>query len=670
MMRIILPRLLAGAALFCLPFSDALAQAPVPAKPGAASPTSPSKPMLPSPLPAHPRLFASPADWDALKARIATDPVSARIFASLKTHAEMLLTEPTLTRKMEGRRLLHVSRDCLERVSTLAMVSLVTGDERYTKRAVEEMKAIAAFPDWNPSHFLDVGEMALGLAIGYDWLYHKMSPEDRTIILRALYDKGVGPTWAGKDQPHWVLSTNNWNQVCEAGITIAALAIAEDYPEIAEKTLRRAVDNLGRCTGSYAPDGAYAEGPMYWGYGTSFHVTLLSAVQHLTGQAFGMDAYPGFDKSGDYMMQMSTPTGQFFCYSDCRPRRGFVVGLFWYAGRYERPDLVGFELENLEKAMSKYDKQKQNAGMRLLPLTLFWWKPELKNPATPPAPEPLHWLGRGPVPVAVHRSAWSDPNALYAAIKGGHPGYSHGHMDEGSFILESDGVQWATDLGMEEYHALESIGVNLWNGAQNGQRWKIFRLGPDSHNILRFNGQHQNITGKAEIVRFSANGPQPHTVVDLTPSYPKQVASVQRGLAMLDGKAFLIQDEWKTLPAGGEDSAPVTVDWQMLTLAEKATVSDDKRSVVLTKKGKTLTLCVLSPEKLEIQVQDAEKPRQPYDAQNPGAKMVILRTVTDPGMEGHFTVLAVPGSSGPAADFPRPVSGSVLDWSKPLPPSK
>ena len=30
------------------------------------------------------------------------------------------------------------------------------------------MLAIAQFADWNPSHFLDVAEMTMGMAIGYD----------------------------------------------------------------------------------------------------------------------------------------------------------------------------------------------------------------------------------------------------------------------------------------------------------------------------------------------------------------------------------------------------------------------------------------------------------------------------------------------------------------------
>lgn len=617
--------------------------------------------MIPKPLPAHPRLFASAADWDLLKKRISTDDFSSRIFRILLARSEKLLAEPPVKREMQGRRLLAVSRLCLERVTALSCTSRLTGDDRFARRAVEEMKAAAAFSDWNPSHFLDVGEMSLALAIGYDWLHDRMSPEDRSTIAKALLEKGVGPTWEGK-QANWVTSTNNWNQVCHTGITLAALAIAEDHPELAEKTLERAVSNIGKCMHSYAPDGAYAEGPMYWGYGTMFHVTLLSAVQHLTGNMFGMDMYPGFAESGDYILQMSMPSDTFFCYSDARPNRGFEVPLFWFAGKYGRPDLVAYELRNLDAKLSGYNGRKQNDGLRLLPLILFWYNPEdpvrtsLKPPAT------LDWLGRGPTPVAMHRSAFNDKLALCAGIKGGSPSYSHAHMDEGSFVLEADGVQWVTDLGMEEYNRLETMKIGLWDGKQNGQRWEVFRLGPDSHNILRFNGKLQNVKEKSEIVRHSAEGRTPHTVVELTPSYKGQIKYARRGLAMIDRKAYLLQDEWHTLP----DSGAVAVDWQLLTTADKVEPSADGKKVMLRKADKLLTLYILSPERPEIRVDDVSKGKRDFDAENPGAKQLILRLTTPPDAAGGLRVLMVPGSSVGLDHASAPDMGAVLAWSKPL----
>lgn len=67
----------------------------------------------------------------------------------------------------------------------------MTGDDQFKERAEQEMLAAAAFPDWNPSHFLDVGEMTAALAIGYDWLYDALPPASRAIIRQAIVEKGL-----------------------------------------------------------------------------------------------------------------------------------------------------------------------------------------------------------------------------------------------------------------------------------------------------------------------------------------------------------------------------------------------------------------------------------------------------------------------------------------------
>jgi hypothetical protein len=55
------------------------------------------------------------------------------------------------------------------------------------------MLTVANFPDWHPEHFLDTAELTTALAIGYDWLYDYLSPEDRSAIRRAIVDKGLRP---------------------------------------------------------------------------------------------------------------------------------------------------------------------------------------------------------------------------------------------------------------------------------------------------------------------------------------------------------------------------------------------------------------------------------------------------------------------------------------------
>src|SRR6185369_13452224 len=172
---------------------------------------------------------------------------------------------------------------------------------------------------------------------------------------------------------------------------------------------------------------------------------------------------------------------------------------------------------------------------------------------------PLDWSVGGSVPISVHRSSWSDPHATFIGLKAGSPSASHAHMDIGSFVLDSDGVRWATDLGSEGYYGIESRNIDLWNKTQNGDRWKIFRLNNFSHNTLVIDDQLQVTSGDAPIVAFSDDPEKPYSIVDMTSVYRGQADSVRRGVALLPTHEVLIQDELSGLRPGSR------VRWGMVT---------------------------------------------------------------------------------------------------------
>jgi len=97
------------------------------------------------------------------------------------------------------------------------------------------MLTAAAFPDWNPAHFLDVAEMSFAVAIGYDWLYSQLAPENAQSFARpagkiarlcsAAYARPVRPIRVSGGLGH-----DKLNQVCNAGLLSAALALADESP--------------------------------------------------------------------------------------------------------------------------------------------------------------------------------------------------------------------------------------------------------------------------------------------------------------------------------------------------------------------------------------------------------------------------------------------------------
>ena len=447
----------------------------------------------------HPRLFVTESDWAAIREYQKIDPDFAKVVSRIETDAKTLLSQPPLTYKKEGKRLLDISRQAEQRILLWSITYHLTGDRVYADRAKTELFDLAAFPDWNPSHFLDVGEMTAAFAVGYDWLYDELDQPSRDVIRRAIVEKALEPALQ-PNSPNigWQHTPNNWNQVCFGGLTLGALAIGDEDPAPARALLERARTDISFGLSPYAPDGIYPEGPGYWGYGTDYQVLMLGALQSALGTTWNLESSPGFLASAAAQVELTGPTGKPFNFSDSGESTGLEPNAFWFASHLHQPDLLRFERQALAAAVARpvtaADAYHEN---RLFAMLAIWWSPLPSINA--PSNLPLIWHGDGPNPVGVFRTSWTDTNALFLAFKGGSPSHSHGHMDSGSFVLDADGVRWAIDLGMQEYYSLESKNIDLWNSAQNGGRWTVFRLNNFSHNTLTIGNQLHRAKGDARI---------------------------------------------------------------------------------------------------------------------------------------------------------------------------
>lgn len=121
-------------------------------------------------------------DESALMASIKNDSTWHSIHMAIVTECDRLLGEEPVKRIQIGRRLLDKSREALRRLFYLSYAYRTTKDTKYVARAEQEMLTIAGFSDWNPSHFLDVAEMTMALAIGYDWLHDQLSASSKDSI--------------------------------------------------------------------------------------------------------------------------------------------------------------------------------------------------------------------------------------------------------------------------------------------------------------------------------------------------------------------------------------------------------------------------------------------------------------------------------------------------------
>ncbi len=246
---------------------------------------------------------------------------------------------------------------------------------------------------------------------------------------------------------------------------------------------------------------------------------------------------------------------------------------------------------------------------------------------------------------------------MYLGLKGGRAGSSHAHMDAGSFVFESDGVRWARDLGKQDYYSLESKGLKLFDGKQNGDRWRVFRLNNLSHNTLTINKQLHMVDGMAAITHFAAAANE-GAIVDLSPVFRGQADRVARGFVFRPGKHVLIRDEVDGLKAGDD------VRWAMMTSAE-IILSPDGTQATLKQDGSELRMALVSSAPSRFESISAQPPENGYDAPNPGVRLLVVNFESPASGALSWSVILQPGSAGPAAGNDTLAQVPLKDWPQP-----
>ena len=338
---------------------------------------------------------------------------------------------------------------------------------------------------------------------------------------------------------------------------------------------------------------------------------------------------------------MTGPTGRPFNYSDAGAGGEMHPAMFWFANRLNDPSLLYSDRYQMIN--------KKPSNDRLLPAVMIWSAGMTMDKIT--APSKKIWVGQGKNPVALMRTSWTDPHAIYVAMKGGSPSVNHGHMDVGSFIMEAKGQRWAMDFGMQDYNSLETAGVNLWRMAQTSQRWEVFRYNNFVHNTLTVNDQLQIVGGYASITSWSDKPAFVNAVTDITSVYKGQLQKAIRGIAIIDNQYVTVRDEIET-PA-----TETVIRWNLLTSAEVSITGNN--TAVLTKDGKKLTIKVLEPEVITMKTWSTV-PTHSYDATNPGTIMVGFEAKIPANSKVALTVLLLPEGAVENVS----VTGKELDsWS-------
>lgn len=527
----------------------------------------------------HPRLFITDSELKDIRKHVSS---GSNHYLEL-FHQQMMKTADTYGLSSDSLKydsststhtLLPTMRNASVRIVSASYAFRYTKDKAYLKHAVMDINTVCDnMKRWASSYDLERAEIALAMAIAYDWLYKSLPAETKRKMLKFVQTEVFDAMADSK----FYKATNNWNQVCNCGISVAALSTYENWPQRAQFLIEKSVaSNPIGMKAVYAPDGASPEGPGYWSYATSYEGIFLMALSDCLGTDFGLSLSEGFARTCRYYTFCINGMGLYFNYSDCGSRAKSDAAMWYCAWRFNDPSMLTWQIKMLEK--EKY------VGSRTLFLALVsaFRMGDIKAKS----PKERTFVARGEVPVAIIRNGWKAKDA-YAGLKGGTPKASHAHMDEGSFVYDCDGVRWVAEYPHEEYEnyrrALKEAGsqTSLFSFKQDSWRWHVFAYSPRQHSVITVDDSWFDVDGFAEITDVKEEKEYLSASVDVSSMYFGRLSRSFRTLQLMADGSLKVIDE---LTAGEKD---IHLRWSFVSTA-KASVADG--GIVLRKSEKSMSV--------------------------------------------------------------------------------
>jgi hypothetical protein len=576
--------------------------------------------------PAHPRLILLDTDFDRIRILTRENAVAKRIYSDLEKECDRLLSIPPVEYKFAGPRLQIQTRRAIDRITSLALMYRLSGRDPWLRRAMLELNAAAAFKDWNPGRFIDTAEMACAFAIGYDWLYNALTPEERTTVRDAIITKALDPVLPVYQHPGasgasvaWSRDRPHWNLVCNGAFAMAALAVAEDVPDKSAAVMRGVLESVPHGMQSFTVEGAWPDGPANGEYAMRYACLLFASLDTAVGTDNGLSNARGFDRAGRFRVYTTGPADRAFNFAGSPDDPGAAPELFWMSKRFSSSVLAWIEQKQAERS--------QHAD----PLDLAWFERDSRPPLPPAWPLDIVFHT---VQVATFRGTWEDPNALFLAVKGGDNKTGRAHLDLGSFVLDAGGVRWAIDPDLGD-----TLPASPPPAPNAPPSW-VTRT--ESHNTLLIDNENQDPRADALITHQEFAQDLSWVQIDLTRSNGAKLRQWTRRVGLLQRQAALVHDVVRS-------AQPVDVIWGMVTDAD---ISLNGPNATLKKGAWNLALEIRTPRHAVFDTVPT----------GPSLKKVIVR-LGDKTTDLDLSILLTPYRDGQ----PRPkITGQFPD----LPPTK
>jgi hypothetical protein len=274
----------------------------------------------------------------------------------------------------------------------------------------------------------------------------KLSAKTRKLIDANLRKRIFDPYMAmvsGKRRANWWMSTtNNWNAVCLAGVTGAALANIESRVERG-KYVTAAMKYSRSFLAGFTSDGYCSEGLGYWSYGYGNYVQLAETIWQATGGQIDMMEADNVKAPAMFPWRIEIINGVSPAFADCS------VGT--RASRY----MVHFLSRRYALGADPADDKSLAAYHGRLPLTMIYSFPSsisaIHKGKTAAGPGLRTWFDKAGVLIGRPGAKSTSKCLIGVALKGGHNAEHHNHNDVGSYLVVRGKTPVLVDPGAEVY---------------------------------------------------------------------------------------------------------------------------------------------------------------------------------------------------------------------------
>jgi hypothetical protein len=532
----------------------------------------------------HPRLFMRPEDLPRLRA--AAQGKEADRFAKLRAEADRYIVagptpEPAhlgSARDKDNKELVkywwpnreQTMRACQE-AETIALVYLMTGEEKYSEAARRWVLHLTAWNPDGPTNFRLNCEAAKPLLYrlprAYDWAFAALSEADRQTV-RQIMRRRTQDAWESGEVQRGVGHLNRpfsshgnrtWHKLGEC-----AIAFLGELPE-AEIWLDYAVNKFYACYPVWSDDdGGWHEGVSYWAGYMSKAVWWLQVAE----SALKIDGLkkPFFDQVGDFPLYVAPPGSPNEGFGDLlhgRPSPGWGGFMDYFirakghvvAADRRPPHSFGREGGERHQSSASYraSDQREGSGARQSPATpgahaayWRWWAehwgmkgqdgvlgflyaanlPPLPA-AKPPTDLPVSKVFRGIGVASLHTTLLDSAEDVHLLFKSSPFGrQSHGHNPHSSFQLNAYGEALLTTCVYRDLH-----------GSKFHYQWAHSTI---AHNAVLVNGQGQikhSAAPHGRIADFKLTPGWDYVVGDATEAYGGRLARYLRHAVLVKGQA-------------------------------------------------------------------------------------------------------------------------------------